>query len=51
MPIEIKELIIRAVITKEGAAAPAPPPVDDPDAIVAACVKQVLKILKQAQER
>lgn len=55
MPVEIKELVIRATTTmetendkelsqKENA-------VDDKEAIIQACVKQVLKILKQKKER
>lgn len=55
MPVEIKELIIRAVVAKDGESqgisSPSQAPLDDPDAIIAACVKQVLKILKQSQER
>ena len=55
MPVEIKELIIRAVVTKEddsqSTSVPSQTAVDDPDAMIAACVKQVLRILKQSQER
>ena len=47
MPVEIKELIIRAVATEERERAEAPltpqATMDDTDAIIAACVKQVLK--------
>ncbi len=65
MPVEIKELIIRAVATEEpvspagakdapggppGAAAPQIPPADT-EAIIAACVKRVLKILQQSKDR
>lgn len=52
MPIEIKELHIRVALTS-----PPPPPAaaagggDDRDAIVAACVEQVLQILQQKAER
>jgi hypothetical protein len=55
MPVEIKELIIRAVVTEahdqdRDALTPAATP-DDTDAIIAACVKQVLKILQQTRDR
>lgn len=54
MPIEIRELQITAVIQDQpqasagnaGAAAPV-----NEDAIVSACVEQVLEILKQKTER
>ncbi len=52
MPIEIKELHIRVALTS-----PPPPPAaaagggDDRDAIVAACVEQVLQILQRKAER
>lgn len=56
MPVEIKELVIRAVVADApetaanvSASAPEVSP-DDTEAIVAACVKQVLAILKQTQE-
>ena len=55
MPVEIRELIIRAVVTEEPdrtreplATAMMP---DDTEAIIAACVRQVLKILQQARDR
>ena len=55
MPVEIKELLIRIVATEGRESAEAPPTpqttMDDTDAIIAACVKQVLKILKKSQER
>lgn len=55
MPVEIKELIIRAIV----APTPEPPPAAAPgrlseeeqEAIVAACVRQVLQILARARER
>jgi hypothetical protein len=64
MPVEIRELVIRAVISDSRDApavttnrehgntrpAPAPPP-DDQDAIVAECVKQVMRILQKKRER
>ena len=56
MPIEIRELIIRAVTT-----APSDLPEEKPardrdldlerEAIIQACVKQVLRILKKKEER
>ena len=55
MPVEVKELIIRAVVVG-GEERPAPASggqvVDtDKEAIVAACVRQVLQILKRSRER
>lgn len=52
MPIEIKELVIRAVVSE-----PQPQPTDggaaavDTRAVVDECVRQVLRVLKQQQER
>ena len=57
MPVEIRELIIRAVATSEGEqAAPLPPQPEedrdlDPEAIIQACVKQVLRILQKQKDR
>ena len=55
MPVEIKELIVRAVATeaRSGAepAAPAPTSEEAQQALVEACVRQVLKILKRSKER
>ena len=54
MPVEIKELVIRAVVTeekKEGAEAPPTPENDEQQALIEACVRKVLKILKQSSER
>lgn len=55
MPVEIKELIIRAIAEKDpdaerGAASSAAPSVDQ-EAVVRACVKQVLRIMKKSRER
>lgn len=52
MPIEIKELVIRAVVDNpdERAATAAPDQVDV-GAIVEECVRQVLRVLKRQQER
>lgn len=55
MPVEIKELIIRAVAEPGGAGGEAEREAAEPDrerqAIVEACVKQVLRILKRSRER
>ena len=55
MPVEINELIIRAIaVDSEKKSSPASPSrVTDTDkeALVAACVKQVLQILKRSRER
>ena len=57
MPIEIKELIIRATVDPSGAGkqgeAPASRKGKQPDGgeIVAQCVEQVLEILRQREER
>ncbi|MCK6587050.1 MAG: hypothetical protein HUU21_11475 [Polyangiaceae bacterium] len=55
MPIEIKELVIRAVAESDeerpAAAAPAPTSAEDRQAIVEAAVKEVLRILREAKER
>lgn len=55
MPVEIKELIIRAV-AEEGRSGTEEAPEasgqdDERQAIVEACVKQVLRILKKSKER
>ena len=53
MPVEIKELIIRAVTTAEPAEDEAAPlrAAQDQDAIIQECVRQVLRILKKMKER
>lgn len=63
MPVEIKELVIRAVVQKDGAVKTEPisptaqtagsPPVADEEraAIVSIAVREVLRILKAAKER
>jgi hypothetical protein len=53
MPIEIKELVIRAVVAEEK---PSARPSEngemlDQQAIVEECVRQVLQILKSSKER
>jgi hypothetical protein len=56
MPVEIRELVIRAVI-KDGQNPDQdivrgnPQEGQDQTALIEACVKQVLKILKRKQER
>lgn len=58
MPIEIRELIIRARVEEISAASPSrngsrsnQTSMTEREAIVAACVEQVLKILADKQER
>lgn len=55
MPIEIKELVIRAVTASDSESAPnsaqSATALVDQEGIVQECVKQVLKILKQEKER
>ncbi|MEM9214360.1 MAG: DUF5908 family protein [Cyanobacteria bacterium P01_F01_bin.150] len=54
MPVEIKELTIRAKVVETGAThlAPASEEVTaQKEAIISACVEQVLKILKTRKER
>lgn len=70
MTIEIRELVIRAVVDARGAAPPptdhpfAPPPApgaaaapdpvrapEDREALVARCVREVLRELRRARER
>ena len=56
MPVEIKELVIRAVIEPRAKPATVPPLASpslgrDHDAIVAACVKETLRRLDRSRER
>ena len=55
MPLEIKELHVKAVVGAEkesGAASPATAQDDgDREALVAECVEQVLEILREKTER
>jgi len=58
MPVEIRELQITAVVKQDGGAqngeassSSSPGPSSGNDAIVSACVEQVLEILKQKSER
>jgi len=55
MPVEIKELIIRATTTppadEEDESAPAQPSPEDKDELIQECVRQVLRILQKKEER
>jgi hypothetical protein len=55
MPVEIKELVIRAVTTLEAQDSERLPQVpesaEDKEAIIQECVRQVLRILKKKKER
>ena len=55
MPVEIKELIIRAVTTIEPEATPQLAPstntTAEREAIIQECVRQVLRILRKKKER
>lgn len=56
MPVEIKELVIRAVVESDReeaqrAAGGKVSDEEDKNAIVEACVKEVLRILKSSRER
>ncbi|MGZ4992850.1 MAG: DUF5908 family protein [Methylobacter sp.] len=55
MPVEIRELVIRAVVKDEASPAvdaeTAPIQPQNQQALIEECVKQVLKILKRKQER
>jgi hypothetical protein len=57
MPVEIKELIIRAVVEQDRESTQDSPDLqtvdnrDEKEALLEACVKQVLKILRRSRER
>lgn len=54
MPVEIRELIIRAVTTNDNGGqqdVASPQEGDDKQAIIEECVRQVLRILQQKKER
>ena len=55
MPVEIRELVIRAVTTmeaeKEQESPQAQPAAEDQEAIIQECVRQVLRILQKSKER
>jgi hypothetical protein len=55
MPVEIRELVIRAVTTMEAEEAGEAPQTQataaDREAIIQECVRQVLRILQKSEER
>lgn len=53
MPVEIKELVIRAVVTQEANnnSNRRSPPEESKEAIVEACVRQVMRILRKVKDR
>lgn len=55
MPVEIKELIIRAVAERDMESSSRTPSLpmagEEKDALVSACVRQVLRILKKSKDR
>jgi hypothetical protein len=55
MPVEIRELVIRAttrLAAQDADESPQmPEPTDDKQAIIQECVRQVLRILQQRKER
>jgi len=56
MPVEINELVVRAVVPAEGqdqapSWAPATLSEEEKEALLEACVKEVLKVLRSAKER
>ena len=52
MPIEVKELVIRAVVSAGRAADPEPAaePAEDRRRLIEECVRQVLRILERSRE-
>ncbi len=55
MPVEIKELVIRAVVadspTTSGRASTRPEDEDERQALIEECVRQVLQVLRRTEER
>ena len=51
MPIEIKELIIRATIEEQAKGDKKQPPSEEKAVLIEACVEQVLDILRKERER
>jgi len=52
MPVEIKQIVIRAVLTdKESPGKPSEAPEMEKESIVQECVDQILKILKKKNRR
>lgn len=51
MPIEIRELVIRAVVEEPARKSPAGPPGEDRSRLIQDCVDEVLKALRRREER
>jgi len=51
MPIEIRELVIKATVTENQDSEESTANAESTEEIVKACVEQVLEILKEKQER
>ena len=51
MPIEIKELIIRAAVTDQAKKKGSKKPAEDRSLLVEECVAQVLEVLRKERER
>ena len=53
MPVEIRELVIRAVVDERSSAGrPGTPPAEvDRNALIQACVDETLRILRRERER
>lgn len=51
MPVELKELVIRTSIGSHGQTSGAQQKDTNQDALVSACVREVLKQLRQAESR
>jgi len=51
MPLEIRELVIKATISSDGVSQGTSPRGQEQAAIISACVDQVLTILKEKSER
>ena len=57
MPVEIRELVIRAIVSSDSESSQSQAPESQPvelgerEAIIEACVKQMMRILKKTKER
>lgn len=53
MPVEIRELVIRTTVVSSASSSPPAPTLGGSgnEAIIAACVDQVLKVLERKRER
>jgi len=55
MPVEIRELVIKAITTSEDGSSEQPPECEmtpeEREAIIQECVRQVLRILQKQKER